>query len=107
MNDSDLNSQCLSNSKCYFSETLSPKHHGQVSFDKKGYQDSVLASFTTTPHAITTANNAREQIYPSSSISRKGFTATLHSSFGVTYQTICDVGIKRLELKAKDYCSLW
>ena len=102
MNDSDFNSQFLSNAKSLFFETLSPKNHGQVSFGKKGYQDSVLASFTTTPHAITTANNAREQIYPSSSISRKGFTATLHSSFGVTYQKMRDVGMRRQALKAKN-----
>ena len=42
----------LSNAKRLFSETLSPKKHGQVSFDKIGYQDAVLVSFTTTPPAL-------------------------------------------------------
>ena len=49
MNDADFNSQFLSNAKSLFFETLSPKNHGQVSFDKKDYHDSVLASFTATP----------------------------------------------------------
>ena len=29
MNDADFNAQCLSNAKILFSETLSPKKHGQ------------------------------------------------------------------------------
>ena len=35
INDADFNSQCLSNAKRLYSETLSPKKHGQLSFDKK------------------------------------------------------------------------
>ena len=42
LNDAEFYSQCLSNAKHLFSETLSPKNHGQVSFDKKGDQDAVL-----------------------------------------------------------------
>ena len=34
LNCADLDPQCLSNTK--------PKHHGQVSIDKKGYQDAVI-----------------------------------------------------------------
>ena len=43
LNDADFNSYWLSNEKRLYSETLSPKNHGQVSFDKIGYQDEVLA----------------------------------------------------------------
>ena len=35
LNVAGFNLQCLSNSKRLFSETLSPKNNGQVSFDKK------------------------------------------------------------------------
>ena len=35
MNYADFRLQCLSNEKGLFSETLSPKHHDQVYFDKK------------------------------------------------------------------------
>ena len=35
MNDEGFNSLFISNTKCLFSETVSPKNHGQVSFDKK------------------------------------------------------------------------
>ena len=66
LNDAYFNSRCFSNAIFLFSETLPPKHHGQVSFDKKGYQDAVLVSFTATPPNITTAINNGEQIhYPS------------------------------------------
>ena len=55
LNDADFNSYSLSNAKRLFYETLSPKKHGQVSFDKKGYQDIILVSFTASPPKITTA----------------------------------------------------
>ena len=48
--------------KMFISENLSPKEHGQVSFEKKGYQDEVLVSFTVTPPAITTAYQTGEHI---------------------------------------------
>ena len=54
MDDTDINSQCLSNKKDSFYEALSPKKHVQVSFDKKGYQDAVLVSFTTIFTVIAT-----------------------------------------------------
>ena len=60
---SDLDPQCLFNTKHLFPEMLSPKHHGQVSFDKKGYQDAVIVSFTAKPPTITTAIHTGEQIY--------------------------------------------
>ena len=56
-NYSDFNSRCLSNAESLFYETLPPKNHSQVSFDKKGYQDAVLVLFTATPPAINTANH--------------------------------------------------
>ena len=65
MNETDFNSECLSNAKRLFYETLSPKNHGQVIFDKKGYQDAVLVSFTATSPAITTSTHTGKQIsYP-------------------------------------------
>ena len=59
MNDADFNSWYLSNAKHLFSKTLSPKNHGEVSFDKKGYQDAVLVSFTEIPPTITTYIHTR------------------------------------------------
>ena len=35
LNDEGFNSLFIPNKKCLFSETVSPKNHGQVSFDKK------------------------------------------------------------------------
>ena len=73
LNYSDFNSQCLSNVKHSFSEMLSPKNHSQVSFDKKGYQDTVLVSFTATTPAITTnIHNGKHISFPSS-MNRKDF----------------------------------
>ena len=57
LNYADFNSQCLSNAKRLFSETLSPKHYGQVTFCKKCYQDAVQVSFTATPPNIITATH--------------------------------------------------
>ena len=73
MNGANFNLQCLSNANILFYEILSPKHHGQVSFDKKGYQDTVLVSFTATRPDITTATHAAGKIYYTSSIKRFGW----------------------------------
>ena len=107
LNGADFNSHCLSNSKRLFPETLSPKKHGQVSFDKKGYQDAVLVLFTAKPSVITTANHTGEQISSPSSSKMTVFATTLFSLFGVTYRKIRDVRMKRQALKAKDYRSFW
>ena len=61
INHAYFNSQFLFNAKQIFSETLSPKKRGQASFDKKGYQDTVLVSFTTTLPNITTDINTMEK----------------------------------------------
>ena len=58
INDADFNSQCLSYSKRFFYENLSPKNHSQVSFEIKVYQDSVLVSFASALPNITTAIHA-------------------------------------------------
>ena len=63
LNYAYIDPQCLSNTKHLFPEILSPKHHGQVSFDKKGYQDAVIVSFTATSTTINTAIHTGEQIY--------------------------------------------
>ena len=63
---------------------LSPKNHGQVIFDKKGYHDAVLVSFTETPPNITTTIHTREQTPSTSSSRRKDFPTKSHLSFGVT-----------------------
>ena len=44
------------------SETVSPKHYGQVSFDKEGYQGELLYSFTTNPPDINIVINTGKQI---------------------------------------------
>ena len=54
MNDEDFSSQCLSNAKNLYSETLSPKNHEQVRFDNKGYHGEVLVLFGATLPKITT-----------------------------------------------------
>ena len=107
MNDADFNSQFLSNAKSLFFETLSPKNHGQVSFGKKGYQDSVLVLFVATPPNSNTDIQTGKQISSPLSSKRKDFATKLHSSFGVTYQKICDVVMKRRALKSKNDCSFW
>ena len=79
MNETDFNSECLSNAKRLFYETLSPKNHGQVIFDKKGYQNAVLVSFTATLPAISTATHTGEQICSPLSSKSKYFATKLHS----------------------------
>ena len=78
-NNADFNLHSLSNPRRLFSETISPKNHCQVSYDKIGYQDSALVSFTEILPEITTDNNTREWIYSPSSIKEKGFATKLHS----------------------------
>ena len=80
---------------------LSSKNHSQVIFDKKGYQDTVLLSFTATPLAIVAATRFKEIIYSLLSSKRKGFATRLCSSFVVTYWKISDVEIKGRAMKAK------
>ena len=104
LNDVDFNSRCLFNAKYLFSEMLSPKNHGQVSFDQNNNQDAVLLSFTETLPNITTDTHTREQISSPLSSKRKYFATKLCSSFGVNYQKICDVVMKRQSLKSKDDC---
>ena len=100
-------SQCLSNAKHLFSETLSPKNHSQVSFDKQGYQYEVLVSFNSTPHNMTAATHTGYQISLPWSIERNVFARQLRSLFGVNYHKIHDVGMKRRALKVKYDCSFW
>ena len=79
MNYAFLNSQCISNSNNLFSETVPPKKHGQVNFDKKGYQDALLVLFTATTLAITTDTQTGERIYSPKPNTRKGFSTKLCS----------------------------
>ena len=60
MNDSDFNSQGISNAKRLFSETVSPKNHVQVSLNKTNYQSALIVSFTSTPPYITIATHTGE-----------------------------------------------
>ena len=46
----------------YFMKILSPKKHGQLSFDNKCYQDTFLVSFTVTSANTNTAIHNEEQI---------------------------------------------
>ena len=76
-------------------------------FWQKGYQDSILVSFTATPPSITAATHNGEQIFSPLSSKRKGFATKLCSSFGVTYQKMRHVGMKRRALKSKQDYSFW
>ena len=89
--------------KKIFSETVSSKNHGQVSFNKKIYYDAILVLFTATPYFITTSTNTGEKIFSPSSNMRKVFATKLHSSFGVTYHNIRYIGTKRWALNDKQY----
>ena len=42
MKHADFNAKCISNVKHLISETITPKKHGQVSLDRKGYQDEPI-----------------------------------------------------------------
>ena len=57
----DFNFQCTSNAMHLFSETVSPKNHGQVCLYIKGYKDKLLVSFTATTPSITTATHTGEK----------------------------------------------
>ena len=73
LKDADFNSQFISNAKRLFSETLSPKNHGQVCLDRKGYQYELLVSFTLTTSAISAATHTDEQLSYMYSKLQKGF----------------------------------
>ena len=107
MNYSYFNLQCLSNAKGLFSETLSPKKNGQVSFDKTNYQGAVLVSFDATPPNINTDTHTGKNIYFLLSSNRKVFATKLRSLFGFSYRNFRGVGMKLWSLKAKDDCSFW
>ena len=63
LDDEDANLHCISNAKHLLSETVSPKNHGQVSLDKKGYQDALIFFSTANLPAITTYTRKGGQIY--------------------------------------------
>ena len=107
LDDTYFNSKCLSDGKTLLSETLSSKRHGQVSFDKRWYQDEILVSFTAKYRKITIAINTGKQISSLLSSKRKVFDTELHSSVGVTYRKFFDFVMKLRALKSKDDCSCW
>ena len=47
--------------KRLFTETVSTKKHGQLSLEKKVYQEALVVSFTAPPPAITTSTQTGEQ----------------------------------------------
>ena len=61
MKDVDFNSQFSSNEKHLFSKILSPEKYGKAFLVKKGYQYSLVVSFTAPPPAITTSTQTGEQ----------------------------------------------
>ena len=85
MNGVYFNPKCLSNENILLSQTLSPKKHRQVIFDKIGYQYKVLVSITATSPNITTATHIWGETYSLLCSNRKCFATKLCSSFGVTY----------------------
>ena len=68
----------------YFLKRYHQNNHGQVSSDKKNYQDTFLLSFTETPPAITTATHTGGLISALSSSNIEYFAKKLHSSFVAT-----------------------
>ena len=46
----------------YFFETVSPKNHGQVCMDRKGYQGKLLVLFTENIPTINTSTEKYEKI---------------------------------------------
>ena len=78
-----------------FSETVSPKNHGQVCLYIKGYKDKLLVSFTATTPYITTATHRGEKISSISSKLRKVFATKLQSSFCVSYRRVLDVVMQK------------
>ena len=79
MNVVYFNPKCLSNENILLYQTLSPKKHRQVIFDKIGYQYKVLVSITATSPNITTDIHAGEQIYSPLSSKRKCFATKSRS----------------------------
>ena len=101
MKDSGFNFKGITNAKCLFSETVSPKNHGQVCLDGKVYQDTLLVSFNSTSSEINTSTHTGEQISSLPQNVRNIFPTKLRSSFGVLYRRINHVGMKLRALKAK------
>ena len=65
--------------KRLFTETVSTKKHGQVSLEKKVYQEALVVSFTENPPAITTDTHKGEQISSTPSNTSKSFPQKLWS----------------------------
>ena len=97
----------ISNTKRLFFETVSPKKHGKVYLNRKGYQDALFVSFTATPYNITTYMYTGVNLYSTSSNVRNGFATRLCSSFGVSYQINLNVGMKWRALKARQVFLFW
>ena len=86
---------------------LSPKKHGQVSFNKKDYQDAVLVFKTATPHNTTTSTHTGGKKYSSSSNKKESCSQKNNFIVWSYLLEICYAGMKRRALKAKDDCSFW
>ena len=54
-------SQCISNAQILFSEKLSSKKRGQISSDKRGYQEALLASLATNSPEISKSSHTCEK----------------------------------------------
>ena len=86
--DNGFNLHCILNLNHLFYENLSSKNHGQVFFYRKGYQYTLLFSFTATPPSITKFTHKGEQIYSTLPNLCGLFCKKLCSSFGVSYRQI-------------------
>ena len=107
LNDADFNSWCLSNANNLFSKILSPKKHSQVNFDKlrsPGFSPSFIYCNTAYHYHIYShwGTNILSIVNE-----EEMFSTKLLSSFGVSYQKIRDVRIKRKALKSIDDRSFW
>ena len=98
--------KCMSNKKCLFSETVSPKHHSKVCPDKRVIRIHFLFFKLNFTWHYNRYSNMWKIIF-SRIFSRKDFTTKLRPSFGVSYQNNFDVGMKLRQMKAKELHYFW
>ena len=82
--------KCISNEKRLFSEIVPPKKH------------ALLVSFTATLPAITTATHTGENSLLHIEIYGRVIPQSCSHNFVCSYRKICDVGMKRRAMKAKE-----
>ena len=93
--------QCISNTKLFFNEAVSPKKKFRVFLDRKVYTYALLVAFTVTLPDITIDHFTGKKISYQYSKLHNSSTTNLRSPFNVLYRIICIIRIKLQALKAK------